>query len=169
MLAETLMSLSVVAIVLPTTFAVLSLSLEIKRESSQDTKLAQIAQYVFSELPHAWGDSRSVVFPNETPYEFPDFGQAELHLLFTESVELYDSSGDLVLGDFDWKVRDPKEPQNQTLDATAGYVVTIRQEDFQGGGDDREWLKRFEIEISYPAGKPFSARENYTYSRLFSH
>ena len=163
MLAETLLSLSVVSITIPMLLAVMSLSLRLKQSSVHETKLAQIAQYVFSELPYAWDERQSVIFSNDVPYDYPEIG-GELHLLFTESAELYDVDGKLEVGDSDWQLSFPDIPQIN-LAVSSGYVVTVRR-GYKSDLPERDGLKQFEVEISYPAGRPMSSRRTYTYSRF---
>ena len=168
-LVENLVSLCVVALILPTTLAALTLSLDFKRKASQESKLIQVAAYVFSEMPFAWNDETGIFFPSNAPRPFPSISSGEsLSILFTSEAKPYASDGVLNRGDRSWSLKNPDIPLTSPQEVASGYIATIVAAPNDTLGKDPMRTERFKLTIEYPAGAPSSSRKSSTYYRLYS-
>jgi len=167
-LMENLISLTVIALLVPTALAALTLSLDYKRKSSQESKVIQIAQYVFSEIPFCWLEEQSILFPNNAPIDFPNLPSGDtLSILFASHGKPYTSSGELKIGDTSWEVQKPEEPISTPQEAASGFIATVKKSPNDLGYDSSR-TERFKVTVEYPAGAPSTSRESFTYFRLYS-
>lgn len=172
-LVENLLSLFVIALIVPTALAAMTLSLDFKRTTQQEAKSIEVAQYVFNQLPYAWKPELNILFPHAAPHPFPSIGSSDtLHVLFTDTLTPYDEDLSLEIGDTDWLLSDPSPGYTlPSTDAsiTAGYIVTITQEELTPTdlGYNTDHVRRFILKVAHPAGAPAAQQKTYTYSRLF--
>ena len=158
-LLEVLFSLVVITMILPLTFAALSLGLGGKQRVRTESRATEIAQRLFLQIPMAWSESTSEMFPASDPLVFPELGSLESGgVLLTAKGELYREEETESQG---WLVETPDEVQ--TL--TNGYVVRVFRSAL--AAETESALQKITLEVQYPSGMIAERRQQYRYARVF--
>lgn len=165
---ENLLSLALIGLTIPIALAGLATALKQKQISSDGIKVTHIAQYVFHEIPYAWKNEQSILFPSHTALNFPEIHKSPpLNILFTSTGEPFSSSSSLNIGNQDWNITNPNDPQRQSNEVANGYIVKIFPAKIPPASINTDNLQQIDITIEFPAGRPAKARKSYSYSRLF--
>lgn len=144
LLVENLISLAAVSLIIPTVLIAFTSGLSQRQRNVHESNGVSIATQIFTELPTAWRFETSLLFPNLTPFPFP---QIDL----SESLEsFYDPTGGLL-----------------TNKEGALYLASLTKEGEGSPLLETERTARFVIEVSYPVHLPALQRKRFRFTRLF--
>lgn len=166
-LVEQLFSLVVISLLFPITLAAFSLSLGYKKDTVTESMGAEISSYVFSQLPYAWREEPSLLFPGEAPLDFPELSESGgFILLFSESGLPYDASPPLEIGDTDWLLTEADGTFSIPPAATSGYIVTVEHVGETNPLLNPELMRSFQVTVAHPAGAPRGQRTEVVYTKV---
>ena len=164
-LVENLISLTAIALIIPTSLALLSQGVHFKTKAKLERACQEIASHVFSELPSAWNNNPSFLFPS--PLSFPLLSSTtELSIRFSEGLQLWQEGGDNAT-EPTWKVINPDAIHADSPELASSYIATVFLDDLPDPDYRLSLVRRFSVRVSFPAGMPADKRTSYTYSRLF--
>ncbi len=148
-LIENLLSISILAAVIPVSLAALGAGMRAKEKSMLEYKSIEVAESIFSELPSAWSEAGGVLFAGS--FDFPRFADAEeVSFLFAEDGEAF-------------PVTKPDQVQTGRMAVASGCIATVTMD----SESSHQGSEVFVVRVSGPAGRPASGREEYEFRRRF--